>query len=186
MKKIITPRFLMITGIISFVMLLSVISRLIPHIPNFFPIIAIALFAGSVIKDKRIAFGLPLAIMFISDLIIGFHATMWAVYLGVLTAGLIGYFFIKKAGFGNVLFGALGSAVIFFVITNFAVWAMDTFKMYPDNFYGLMVCFDNAIPFFRTTLISNLAFSFVLFGGFALAGKYSGSVEPAYVKSDKR
>jgi hypothetical protein len=60
----------------------------------------------------------------------------------------------------------LASSVLFFVLTNFGVWAFDA--LYPKTLEGLMACYVAAIPFFRNTLLGDLSYTVVLFGGFAL------------------
>ena len=57
-------------GIAAIFVLIRVNFRLLPHPPNFTPVAAIALFGG-IYLSKRIAFSLPLIIMFISDIFIG-------------------------------------------------------------------------------------------------------------------
>ena len=60
-------------------------------------------------------------------------------------------------------------AVLFFVLTNFSVWLIG--GLYPRAWAGLVNCFVAAVPFFRNTLLSDLLYSALLFGGLALAEK---------------
>ena len=77
MKKLANYRILIVFALI----LVAMSTRLFPHPANFTPIIAIALFSGALLGKKWYAFIVPMFIMLLSDLIIGFHDTMWAVYL---------------------------------------------------------------------------------------------------------
>jgi len=70
--------------IVLSLLVLAVITRLLPHPPNVTPIAAIALFGGCNIKDKNLAFVLPLLCMFLTDLFLGFHIIMPFVYLSFL------------------------------------------------------------------------------------------------------
>ena len=118
---------------------LAVITRLLPHPPNVAPITGIALFAGCNIKDKNLAFMLPLLCMFVTDLFLGFHMTMPFVYLSFMCISNIGIG-SKKITNGTIL----GSSLLFFLVTNFGVWYLG----YPNTLAGLVSCYTLAIPFF--------------------------------------
>jgi hypothetical protein len=140
--------------------------RLVPHYPNFTPIAAIALFGGAHMGRKWLAFFVPLFALFISDLIIGFHGFMLPVYISFAVVVLIGNLMRNNVKIATVLGGALASSVIFFLITNFAVWMGSPY--YPQTFSGLMQSFTMAIPFFHATVLGNLFYSSVFFGSFYL------------------
>ena len=142
-----TPRFLVITGMIF----IAAFVRLIPHPPNFAPIAAIALFGGAYFNKKWAAFFVPMAAMFITDLILGFHATMWAVYLSFVLIVGIGMFAIKQKKISNIFLASVSSSVLFFIITNFGLWISTPY--YAKTGVGLAACFIAAIPFFHLTLL---------------------------------
>ncbi len=158
MKEIFNNRFLFITGMI----VLGALSRFIPHLPNFTPLASMALFGGALYSNKTKAFLLPLFILFLSDLFIGFHATMLFVYAGFLAIAGIGLWLKKRLSVANVIVAALLSSVLFFVLTNFGVWVM--YDFYPKNFAGLTEAYVAALPFFRNDLLGNLFYSGVFFG----------------------
>jgi hypothetical protein len=58
-------------------------------------------------------------------------------------------------------------SLIFFVLTNFAVWAFGT--IYSFDWQGLVQCYVAALPFLDKTVIGDLFWNAVLFGGAALA-----------------
>ena len=157
-SKLITPGFLLITGMILF----AAFARLIPHPPNFTPIAAMALFGGAYFSKKWMAFLIPVAAMFLTDLIIGFHSTMWSVYLSLILIVGIGMIFIRKKKAGNIILASVTSSVLFFIVTNFAVWAAGLY--YPKTFAGLVTSYVAAIPFFHYTLLGDLFFVGVMFG----------------------
>ena len=146
-----------------FLILAAAILRLLPHIPNFAPITAIALF-GSVYLNKRYALIIPLAAMFLSDIFIGFYnpAIMISVYLSFAISGLLGLLIRKNKSFGRVAGMTLLASIQFYLITNFAVWAFGT--MYTHNFVGLMASYANALPFFRNTLLGDFFYVGAMFG----------------------
>lgn len=61
---------------------------------------------------------------------------------------------------------ALAGAVLFYLVTNFAVWAAG--ELYPLTVAGLFECYERAIPYFQNSLLGDMAFSTILFGGLAL------------------
>lgn len=151
------------------ILILAILSRFLPHPPNFTPILAIALFGGAIFKNKKLALALPLVAVFLSDLVLGLHESMIAVYLCL---GLFMYFGTKinrKSG-KQVITYSLISAIIFFFVTNFSVWAFTA--MYDKSFTGLLESYSLGLPFFRWTAISSLIYSGALFGVYNLSEKY--------------
>ena len=136
----------------------AALMRLIPHPPNFVPITAIAIFAGVKFNNIKIAYAIPISIMLISDLFIGFYSISLFVYLAFIL--IITYSsFIKKYSIKNIIL----SSVMFFIITNFGVWLMGG---YPKSIEGLVLCYTMAIPFFTNSIIADLFFSAILYYGF--------------------
>ncbi len=162
-NKILSPRFWFVTGMIAF----AAVLRIVPHFPNFTPVAAMALFGGAYFTNKKIAFIVPLIAMIVSDAIIGFHSTMWAVYLSFVLIVFIGFSLSGKKKISNVFAAALLSSVLFFVITNFAVWASG--MMYPMNISGLLESYAAGIPFFRNSLLGDLFYVGIFFGAFEFA-----------------
>ena len=141
----------------------AVLMRIVPHPPNFAPIGALALFSGAHL-DKKSRFIIPLSAMLLSDVFIRIHANMPFVYLSFILIILIGSW-LKNNSSGYKLFAiTLLSSVLFFVITNFGVWAIT--DMYAKNLSGLMQSYLMGIPFFRNTLLSDFLFTFSLFYGY--------------------
>ena len=136
--------------IILSLLVLAVITRLLPHPPNVTPITAIALFGGCNIKDKNLAFVLPLLCMFLTDLFLGFHIIMPFVYLSFMCISYIGIN-SEKITNGTIF----GSSLLFFLVTNFGVW----FFGYPNTLAGLVSCYTLALPFFVNTIIGDLFFT---------------------------
>src|SRR5450756_256834 len=157
------PRFTLLASLI----LVAAASRLIPHPPNFTPIAAIALFGGSQFASKRAAFLVPLAGLFLSDLVFGFYAITPVVYGCSALTVCLGFWVRQQRSSLRVASAAVASAVLFFVLTNFGVWALE--QLYPRTANGLVECYVAAIPFFRNMLVGNLLYSALLFGTLALA-----------------
>jgi len=155
--------------LVASIILVAAFSRLLPHPVNVTPVAAIALFAGASLPRAGIAFMIPLAAMFLSDMVIGFHSTMLFVYAGmILTVGL-GMLLRGNARLLNVAGASLVASVLFFVLTNAGVWL--TQDIYAHTAEGLVACFVAAIPFFTNSLLGDLAFAALLFGVFSYAEK---------------
>jgi len=148
--------------IITLMIFAAAFVRLIPHPPNFAPVAAMALFGGAYFTKKWAAFVVPISAMFITDLFLGFHETMWVVYLSFVLIVVIGMTMIKQKKIGNIFFASVISSVSFFVITNFGMWLSTSY--YEKTGTGLIACYTAAIPFFHQTLLSDLLFVAVLFG----------------------
>jgi hypothetical protein len=172
-------RFFALLGII----LSAAAMRLLPHPPNVTPVAAMALFGGVYFANRRIAFFVPLAAMYLSDLALGFfvydfgwfHGFMPFVYAGFMVTVCLGFLIRRRCTCGSrtapiVAGAALISSVLFFIITNFGVWLAG--NLYPKTLAGLGSCYVAAIPFFRNALVGNAFYTLVLFGGFALAQRY--------------
>ncbi len=158
----IKPGFLILIGMIF----IAAFVRLIPHPPNFAPIAAMALFGGAYFTKRWVAFLIPLAAMFITDLILGFHSAMWAVYLSFMLIVVIGILLIKQKKISNIFLASVSASVLFFAITNFAVWASGIY--YPKGLSGLAASYTAAIPFFHYTLLGDLFFVTLMFGSYEL------------------
>ncbi len=141
-------------------------SRVLPHPPNVTPIAAVALFGGASFADTRVAVAVPLAAMLLSDLVLGLHGTMPFVYLSFLLITGIGLWLRRHRSITPIAGAALAASVLFFAITNFGVWATSTF--YPKTAAGLWAAYVAGLPFFRNTVVGDLFYCAVLFGGFAM------------------
>ena len=160
-----------ITWIAVLLILLGVTSRLFPHPANFAPIAAIAMFGGLYLS-KRMAFILPMTAMFLSDIVVGFYSwkMMTAVYVSFLLIVGIGILVQRNKTFGNILTGTLLGSVLFFLVTNGAVWGFGT--MYAHSFGGLMQSYLMGIPFFKNTLLGDLFYTGVLVGSMEAIALY--------------
>jgi len=145
---------------------LGVFMRLIPHPPNLAPISAMALFGGSYLP-KRYAFILPLSALFLSDLVLGFYGkTMLFVYGSFLLIGFLGLQLRRNKKPLKIIGVSLFSSLIFYLITNFGVWAVT--GMYAKTLAGLMESYIMALPFFRNTFVGDLLYTGLFFGAYEL------------------
>jgi hypothetical protein len=148
-----------------------------PH--TFSPIIAIALFSGAVISDKKLSFFMPLLAMFASDIILeifsiapGFYGMeQLGNYAALLFITLLG-FAMKKINVISVVGFSLASSILFYILSNTNTFLFDTFNSYENSFNGYLNCMTAGIPFIK--FIPDLVFSVILFGSYALLFKTAG------------
>ena len=168
------------TGVLSIIILLAAFTRIMPHPPNFSPIAAIGLFGAAHFAKKWQAFFIPLIGIWVSDLVInnyvynssssnfvwfysGFY-WQYMSYILIIFAGL--FIFNRDISLTKMFGGMISSSGIFFLVSNFGVWAGGT--MYPKNFGGLITCYAAGVPFIHNTIISDVLFTTVLFGTYYL------------------
>ena len=149
---------------------LCVAARLLPHVQNFSPVAAAALFAGAVMGRRSLAVTVPLAAMLIGDLVLGFYhwQVMATVYAALAVPVLIGMIGRRHGLWLTAIGGALGSALIFFVTTNFAVWAFS--GLYSLDSTGLAQCYIAGLPYLKYTVAGDLLWSVALFASLTLLG----------------
>jgi hypothetical protein len=148
--------------------LLGVFYRFLDHPFNFTPLAAIALFSGYYLKN-RWSFLLPLAVLFVSDLFLGFYGwpIMLSVYLCFGVNSLLGEWLSKNSRFSRIAGASVLGSVLFFAVTNFSVWFFGGW--YPKNFEGFISCYYMALPFFRNTFFGDLFFTGMIFGIYEMA-----------------
>jgi len=159
------------------ILLAAALSRLIPHPPNFTPIVAMGLLGGAYLKNKKLALFIPVAAMLLADIFLGFHNTMIWVYGSLLLVTSIGMLLKGRVNILNAGAATLSGSFLFFIITNFGVWLTGTF--YAKTFVGLVQCYTMAIPFFANSLAGDIIYATLLFGGFGLLEKS----EPKFIVS---
>jgi hypothetical protein len=154
--------------------------RIIPNRPSgFAPQIAIALFAGSVIQNKKYSFALPLLSMLISDLLYqalysagissipGFYSGQWMNYILFVGLTVIG-FFINQSKVLQIALGALAGPTAYFLLSNFLVWIGGGGYHHPKTLDGLILTYTDGIPFYTGSVAATVLFCAIFFGGYAL------------------
>ena len=160
--------------LVVFLIALDVAARLLPHMPNFAPVAASALFAGTMLRHRSLALLVPLIALPLSDVVIGFDG--WRITLVTYAASTIPAFLpmlsprLRKPGmFAPTM---VVCSLLFFAVTNLGVWAFS--GMYPLTFEGLVACYVAALPFLQHTVVGDLLWAVALFGGAWLVKKVTG------------
>ena len=159
---------------------LCIAARLLPHVSNFSPVAAAALFAGAMLGRRSLALVVPVAAMLIADLVQGFYdwRVMAVVYAALALPALIGLIARNSRIWFTAIGGALAASLIFFVTTNLAVWAFS--GMYSLDGAGLLQCYIAALPFLKYTAAGDLFWSVALFGGASLLRARSRPAQTAF------
>lgn len=176
MKEKINLRF----NVIVIMVFMAAFSRLLPHPPNFAPIGAMALFGAAYFSQRYLAFLIPIVSMWLSDLILNnviyakyFSAFAWVTpgfywtYGAFVLIGITGFALLKKVKVQNLFFASLMASLVFFIVSNFGVWAST--NMYPKDFKGLLICYTAGLPFLKNTILGDLIYTAALFGSFEFA-----------------
>lgn len=151
--------------LIYFIIVLSILTRFIPHLANFSIITALGIFSA-VYLSKKEAVAIPLAVRFVSDIFLGFFS--WPLMVAVYGSHLVGVLFglwIKRSEnnrFVKIVFSSLGSSAIFFLVTNFAF----LYSEYAHNWSGILLAYANGLPFLRGTILGDLSYTLALFGAY--------------------
>jgi hypothetical protein len=176
----------------AILIIVGAVSRLLSlSVAGVAPQMALALFGGAVIKDKKWAFALPLFSLLLSDTIMefmsipdrpGFYEGQWAVYLCFAVITLYG-FLLKKINFGKVLFFSISGSLFFFLLSNFFVWAGHGGLQRPMTFDGLLLCYWDGLAYYRdrglingfiaNQALGDLIWSVAIFGIYYLVNRFS-------------
>ncbi|MGE4571109.1 MAG: DUF6580 family putative transport protein [Gammaproteobacteria bacterium] len=165
--------------ILAVLIALGVAGRLLPHPPNFTPMAAIALFAGFIFVKRYMSVVAVVSAMLLTDYFaFGYLSSEWfasksmvVVYLALLFPIVFRGFLQKKLGALRIAGAALASSTVFFVATNFAVWAFS--PMYEKTFAGLVLCYTMAVPFFQNTIAGDMMWSGIIFGAYYALRNYA-------------
>jgi hypothetical protein len=161
--------------IVAMILFAGVI-RIIPHPWNLTPVGAMALFSGAAIRNRLMAFAVPLLALLAGDLFIGFHILMPVVYASFLLSIMIGWWLRERRTAPRIGGAVLVGAIQFFLITNFGVWMLLNF--YSKTLAGLAACYIAGLPLFWNTLAGDALFSALLFGALFLAERTYPAFRP--------
>lgn len=190
------------SGAVALIIVLIAFSRLLPMPLNFSPLAAMALFGAAHFSSRWKAFLIPLIATWASDLVINntiysgyysefvwFYSGFYWQYGGYALIVLFGtLLYAKNISAVKIVGGALGSGLIFFIVSNFGVWASSTSMIpalgtspvvsgfgtwapafiYTPDLNGLITCYVAAIPFYKGTLLGDMFYCVLLFGGYYL------------------
>jgi hypothetical protein len=151
--------------LVAFLVGFDALARIIVHVPNFSPLLASALFAGTMLRIRPLALIVPVAALLLSDLVLGFDDWRIAtvVCLSLVLPAVVGIVARRFRVSRMLVPAVLSCSLIFFATTNFAVWAFS--GMYSADIAGLIKCYIAALPFLQYTVAGDLVWAAILFGG---------------------
>lgn len=186
--------------ILLMLIVVAALYRLIPFRPaGFAPQMAMAIFGGAMIKDRKWALTFPILSLFISDLLFqglfmaglvevkGIYAGQWQLYICFIIVTAFG-FLMKKVNFKNIAFFSVAGSLLFFIVSNLSVWLGGGGFARPKTLEGLKYTYFDALIFYRdgglikgfagNFLVHDLIWCAILFGGYFLFKKYQPSLQP--------
>jgi hypothetical protein len=181
---------------------LAGVLRLLPLPPNFAPVGALGLFGGARLRSWQ-AFVVPMAVMLASDVLLAklrgreylFHPVTLFVYASFLIYVVIGRALRRTESPWWIAAASFLGSIQFFLVTNFGQWLVMGIApgtksiLEPGQYYltfaGLIECYAQALPFYRTTLLSDLLFTAVFFGLHALLTRTYFVAERVPVRKDR-
>jgi hypothetical protein len=177
-SNILSPRSGVLIAMIAFALGVRLVIFYFPGVfpYNFTPVEAIALFGGAYFSDRRLAFLVPLAAMFLADMFIGLHPLIPVIYGCIAASVLLGFTLRDKVSVLRVAGCGIAGSLMFFAVVSFAEWLIG------DTDYcraGIVSCYVAAIPFLKAWLAGTLVWSAILFGGFELVKSRWPAVERA-------
>jgi hypothetical protein len=155
-------RFFVITTLV----VLAILTRVLPHMPNFTAMSAVALFGAAYYDKKIMAFLIPLSVMLLTDAAIGFYQGMEWMYITFVLIILAGFFLRTKVTVPRLILLSVVSSLLVFIVSDFGVWIG---SLYPHTWAGFVTCYVAALPFLRNELLGDLFYCGLLFGAFYIA-----------------
>ncbi|MFT4643881.1 MAG: hypothetical protein ACI8ZX_000277 [Planctomycetota bacterium] len=162
---------------------IAAFSRLIPHLPNFTAVGAMALFGSAYFSKKYLAILAPIIALWISDLAINnivyaeynegfvwFQSYQLYTFLPIILITILGFVLFKKVSPAKVLTGSIASSLIFFAVSNFGTW-LSPFSLFTKDATGLLNTYVAGLPFLRNDFVATVLFSTVLFSSYYLLTK---------------
>lgn len=167
---------------------ITIVSRLTPMVYNFSPIIGLSLFGAAYIESRKLSFAVPLVLIYLTDFIINntvfrqffpnheglvwFSSYMIWGFLSYILVVAIGRWLLRKVNIKTLTISALSSSVVFFLISNFGVWISSNGITYSKDFAGLILCYEMALPFFRSSFMGDMMSTAIIFGGYFILQRY--------------
>lgn len=162
---------------------IAAFSRLIPHLPNFTAVGAMALFGSAYFSKKYLAIFAPILALWLSDLAINnivyaefnesfvwFQSYQLYTFIPIVLITILGFVLFKKVSAAKILTGSVASSLIFFAISNFGTW-LSPFSLFTKDAAGLVNTYIAGLPFLRNDFVATVLFSAVLFSAYYLLTK---------------
>ncbi len=158
-------------GLAFGIVIMAIISRFIPHPANWTALGALALWSSSLFRDRTVAWILPLAVLFLTDLVLGFYPNIIWTYAALAAMTAVGTLIKPEIAVWRFAVGSLAASLLFFLISNFGVWASS--GLYSRDIFGLERCFLAAVPFFSNQVAGDLLYGAVVAGSFAIFMRFN-------------
>ena len=154
---------------VAFLVAIDVAARILPHAPDFTPVAATGLFAATVLRVRGLSVLVPVGAMLLGDAVLGFYdwRMMAVVYAALALPAIAACLSTRLRRPAMAVPALLVHSLMFFVVTNFAVWALS--PIYAADAAGLLKCYVAALPFLKNMAAGDLFWGLVLFGSYGIA-----------------
>jgi hypothetical protein len=154
---------------VAFLIGVDVAARILPHAPDFTPVAATGLFAATMLRVRALSLLVPIGAMLLGDAVLGFYdcRMMAVVYAALALPAIAGCLSTRLRRPAMAVPVLLVNSLTFFVVTNFAVWALS--PLYAADAAGLLKCYVAALPFLKNMAAGALFWGLVLFGSYGIA-----------------
>jgi len=166
-------------GILALLVLIVALARLIPNMPNFSPMTAIAVFGAVHFEKMWKAILVTILAAFISDLVLNntLYASMfdgftffydgfvWQ-YMAYAMISLVSVQLFTSISTAKVVGGSIAATLIFFLVSNFGAWI--SLPFYSKDLTGLFASYTAGLPFLKMSFLIDMFYSILLFGGYYL------------------
>ena len=133
---------------------------------NITPLVAVAVFMPFITNSRHLQVWLPVGILFVTDLVLGFYGnTMFFVYGSMIAIGILSRY-THRSTYTGLIKTSLMSVLLWHLVVNFGVYINNLGAVSLINTYAL------AIPFDFRLLVSTLAFSSLFYGANYLVNQY--------------
>jgi hypothetical protein len=154
---------------VAFLIGIDVAARILPHAPDFTPVAATGLFAATMLRVRALSLLVPVGAMLLGDAVLGFYdwRMMAVVYAALALPAIAACLSTRLRRPAMAVPALLVNPLMFFVVTNFAVWALS--PIYAADAASLLKCYVAALPFLKNMAAGDLFWGLVLFGSYGIA-----------------
>lgn len=146
-------------NIITFFFFVTILtlSKVLPHTPNFTPLIALIIFSSLIIQNRTMLISIIFLSLLISDIILGIYQGASMINLILIFIALTVPLIFKKINLINIFLSTIYSSLVFYLFSSpIHIVFFENKKL---NLEILINSYSNGLPFFANTILSTLIYS---------------------------
>jgi hypothetical protein len=160
-------------GVAAMLVVIAIVSRMMPHTPNFVAVSAVTIFAAWYFRTIALAAAIPIVTLLISDLMLGFYepVLMVTVYVAALIPLALNKFIRGRLSVARLSCVTLAASMGTHFALDFVVWISSGW--YEKSTYGLMQCYASGLPFLKNRLAGDFVWTAAIFGSYLIGVELS-------------